>query len=386
MKTPKEIAERLRLQWQQADKREARLCVDSTEWPLRLSIGRPPASLISEGIEKLRAHIESWKAVKVGRVEWKPIPFRAAGSAIDVPITWYLDRPSEWVAACSDQTITEEYAKLSELCRHTPHCDHKVWIRQRTLWRDHSTEEIIRASQLADTLEPACARGRPLRALPYSGVDTKFYERHRALIIRLLDLRHSGAVSEQGLEVFLDAAMEKAHWLIIADLDGRLLPFEQQRVRADELARSHKLPGSHLIVVENEQALHLLPDCKDTLAVLGSGNNLSWLSAPCLDAKRIAYWGDLDTWGLRLLAHARQHRSHLSALLMNAQTFATSAPDKGVVEPEGASLPEKGLTVEEQRLFQRLSDSERGRLEQEFLPEAHVHEAVNEWLNASFVR
>ncbi|TVP77294.1 MAG: hypothetical protein EA353_10645 [Puniceicoccaceae bacterium] len=383
MKTPEEIAERLRRQWQQADKREARLSVNSKEWPLRFPIGRPPASLISEDIEKLRAHIESWKAVNVGRVEWKPIPFRAAGSAIDSPVAWCLDRPSEWVAACSDKIITAEYTTLSELCRHTPPSDHILWIRQCNLWRGHPTKEIIRASQLADALEPACAQGRPLRALPYAGVDTKFYERHRALIIRLLDLRHNGAASEQGLEVFLDAAADKAHWLLVADLDGRLLPFKQQRVRADELAQLQTLPGSHLIIVENERALHLLPNSKETLAVLGSGNNLNWLSAGCIAKKRIAYWGDLDTWGLRLLAQARQHSPKLTVLLMDSKTFASAANNKAVIEPEPAPLPRKGLTTEEHTLFQTLVRAKKGRLEQEFLPEAVVRDAVSKWRNAS---
>lgn len=383
MKTPEQLRAALERQWHNADHREARLLGEAGAWPVRLSIGKPSATIVASGTDALHAHVRAWQRVETGSVEWQALPYRAVSGAIELPLHWRIDRPSEWIAAVNTPDIRHEYETMCRLCEATPQSDHATWIRRRSLWSDKDPAEIIRASQLADALEPACAQGRPLRALPYAGVDTKFYERHRALLIRLLDLRHNGAASEQGLEVFLDAAAEKAHWLLVADLDGRLLPFAQQRVRADELAQLQSLPGNYLIIIENERALHLLPKCQETLAVLGSGNNLNWLSAGFLAHKQIAYWGDLDTWGLRLLAHARQYRPELTAILMDFNTFSAAAIDKAVVEPERAPLPEEGLKPDEQALFQKLSNSERGRLEQEFLPETIVHKAVGSWRSAT---
>ena len=379
MKAPEDIAARLRQQWQQADRREARLCDDSAEWPLRLSIGKPTARQLATQADKVRAHIQAWQSIEVGEVEWENTNYRATGGVIEVPKRWILSRPSEWVTACNCAAITAEFSTLIQLCRSTPESDHAIWFRKRHLWRDKPPEEMIRASKLADALTSGCAEGRPLRALPYAGVDTKFYERHRALIILLLDQRHAGAVSEQGLEVFLDAAPETTHWLLLADLDGSLLPFKQQRVRADELAKLPNLPGTHLLLVENERALHLLPPCQGTLAVLGSGNDLSWLASPGLERKHLAYWGDLDTWGLRLLAHARRYFPELPALLMNGATFKDFSSKKAVVEPVLAGLPKTGLSAHEHALFQMLSKQDKGRFEQEFLPEAVVHQAVSKW-------
>ncbi len=379
MKSPRALVDLLRRQWESADKREARLLAPADIWPLRLPIGAPSARAVSQDIESVREHIRAWSAVAVGQVEWRARRFRATGEAIEIPLAWRLDRPSDWIAACDSPEIRTEYETLARLCRETPSGDHPLWIRKRHLWRGAPAAEIVRASRIADRLEPGCAEGRPLRSLGYAGADSKFYERHRGLLLHLLDLRHDGTASEQGLEVFLDAEPEGAHWLLLADLDGRLLPFRQQRVRATDLENHPGLPGSHLIVVENERALHLLPALPGALAILGAGNNLGWLAAPWLDPKRLAYWGDLDTWGLCLLARARKVRPDLPALLMDEPTFARHAPQKAVVEPEPAEIPEAGLTSQERQLFETLKSRPMGRLEQEFLPRTTVDEAVRRW-------
>jgi hypothetical protein len=45
-----------------------------------------------------------------------------------------------------------------------------------------------------------------------------------------------------------------------------------------------------------------------TIAVLGSGQDLQWLSSEYLADKKIAYWGDMDSWGMQMLARARTYR------------------------------------------------------------------------------
>jgi len=381
MKSPQALVDILRRQWENADRREARLLPHEDAWPLRLPIGAPSARAVAEAIESVREHIRAWAAVRVGQVEWQARSYRATGEAIEIPVAWRLDRPSDWVAACDSPEIRSECETLGELCARTPPEDHRLWVRKRHLWRSQPANEIIRASRLADILEPGCAEGRPLRALGHAGTDTKFYERHRALLLQLLDLRHDGAASEQGLEVFLDAEPEGAHWLLLADLDGGLLPFRRQRVRTTDLAEHPGLPGTHLIVVENERALHHLPDLHGTLAILGAGNNLAWLAAPWIDRKHLAYWGDLDTWGLCLLARARRTRPQLEAVLMDASTFFENADKYAVAEPKPADIPNRGLTPAERDLFDKLESLQNGRLEQEFLPAPKVRDAIRRWVD-----
>lgn len=268
------------------------------------------------------------------------------------------------------------------LCAGSSASDHPLWLRKRHLWRDKPIEEVLRAARLADSLKPGCASGRPLRALPYAGIDSKFFEHHRSLVIQLLDVRYDGAASNLGLETLLEAAPENDHWLLLADLDGSLLPFAQQRVRATELAERATMPGSHCLIVENERVLHLLPQLPDTLVVLGSGNNLKWLANNWLSSQSVAYWGDLDTWGLKLLAQARRHQPRVKSLLMDSATFAAHVLN-AVVELLRAEAVTEGLATAELQLFKELTQREKGRLEQEFLSEHAVHEAVTTWRNCT---
>ena len=379
MKSPAQLAEKLARQWENADTREQRLTKQS-DWPLRIPIGKPAAKLVETAPATVRAHIEQWKAVSTGHIEWTPVNYRAVGQTINLPTAWCLERPADWVRASASKSVLTEYKRLNHLCSETPAIDHPLWIRKRYLWLSKPDHELIQASKLANALGPGCADGLPLRALPYANVDSKFYERHRQLIIQLLDSRHDGAASALGLENFLAAAHGNDHWLLIADLDRQLLPFQRMRARASELATLLDMPGTHLLVVENEQVLHLLPPAKGLIVILGSGRNLNWLGADWVQQKQVAYWGDIDTWGLSMLADARHKVPNLHALLMDAATFQ-AARTHAVPEPSPAECPSANLSSEETALFRKLQLSSTGRLEQEFLPTNHVHAAILDWMS-----
>jgi len=68
------------------------------------------------------------------------------------------------------------------------------------------------------------------------------------------------------------------------------------------------LAASHILLVENVRCLHQLSQpLPDTIAILGAWLNQGWLAAFWLQSRQMAYWGDIDTWGLAMLATARQH-------------------------------------------------------------------------------
>ena len=138
--------------------------------------------------------------------------------------------------------------------------------------------------------------------------------------------------------------------------------------------------------MENERCLHQLPQptaqpLPSTIAVLGAGLNLGWLAAPWLQERTVAYWGDLDTWGLHMLAIARGHVPHLHALLMNAATFSAHQ-HLAVAEPVHAPDTVAGTwTPKEEALALHLRAQDKGRLEQEFLPAEAVHSALRAWVD-----
>ncbi|MBT3066694.1 Wadjet anti-phage system protein JetD domain-containing protein [Rhodoferax sp. U11-2br] len=388
MKSPRQLANQLVRQWQRGDWREQHLLRNPQAWPLRLPIGEPGALSFRDDSAAVRQHLQQWRAVATqgpGQVEWTARQYRGGATPIDVPTHWVL-RPSDCAAAFeqhADGCGTQASADYRALTSVLPQVDmrfHALLLRRLALWRHLSADQIVTATRIALQLEPGCAQGRPLRALALAGNDSKFFERHDGVLKALLDELFEGEASRQGLTAFLDASPEGEHWVLVAPLAEGLLPFRRQRVTTTEL-QTCAVPGRRILLVENERCLHQLPTpVPDTIAVLGSGLNLSWLSAPWLQERSVAYWGDLDTWGLAMLAHARALLPGLLVLLMDRQTFDTHAH---LAVPEPVHAPQSlanALAPSEQALDLYLRTQQRGRLEQEFLPAHLVAQAIAAWV------
>lgn len=391
MKSPQALAARLAQHWNSADWRERQLLGAAAAWPLTLAIGQPDTAVFLNDAAALRCHLQQWRAVEqhgLGSVQWQERRYRGSSDAIAVPTHWQLAKPSQCIAAISHfkvpghAQVKSDYARLSTLIAGVERPGfQRLLVRRLVQWRETPTEAVIAAAHIALQLEPGCAQGKPLRALAVQGNDTKFFERHASLLTALLDERFDGEASRQGLVGFLGALPEDDHWLLIAPLSPDLLPFAQMRVRASELLTT-PLPDSRILLVENERCLHQLPQpVAHTIAVLGAGLNLGWLAAPWLQGRRVAYWGDLDTWGLHMLATARHHLPHLQALLMDAATFSAHQ-HLAVAEPVHAPDSACGmLAPDEATLCVHLRTQQKGRLEQEFVPTNAVHRAVRAWVD-----
>lgn len=378
MKSPSDLQRKLRRQWENVALREARLLGAPSSWPIIVSIGRPTPKQIVSDLDAVRRHVDEWRRIRVGEVIWDSISYRATANPVEIPVQWKLHQPTEWIDACADRSMRVEFEALVHFAEQTDPLFHPVLIRQRSHWLNKARVEVIQATRLAMALEPGCAEGRSLRMLSVEGIDTKFFERNARLLTALLDVRYDNEVSRMGLESFLGAFTEGDHWLLVMDLDGTLLPFRKQRVRSTEL-REVTLPGARLLIVENESCQHQIPAISDTIAVLGAGFDLGWTAGSWLHQKRIGYWGDIDTWGLQFLANARRILPHLEALMMTPEVYEQHA-EVAVPEPvvAGTEMP-NGLNEREQALYQQILQAPRGRLEQEFLPEAFIRATITTW-------
>lgn len=366
MKSPDELAQQLLRQWQNNTLRAQRL-LTSEPWPLRLAIGKPTATQVLQQSASVQQHIQSWRQVTVGQAIFEHKNYRRLAEAVELPSYWQINSPSEWMQACQNAAVRYEFAVLSELISASDSCMHELLVRERNLWRHKPLNELLDTLKLAGKLSPGCAQGQPLRLLSGYGVDTKFVERHETLLRRLLDTRFADAASEQGLLNFLDALDEKDHWLLVRSLSGGQLPFQRLRITSAELAQT-ALPATRILLIENERCEHLLPPLRDCIAVLGAGFDLAWLAGQALEGKQLYYWGDLDTWGLAMLARARQLRPNLQALMMTQEVF-TDYADFAVSEPQRAgNFDQSYLAVDEQALLLDLQRRKKGRLEQEFIP------------------
>lgn len=378
MYSPDELREKLARQWDNARLRAERL-LPPGNWPLCLPIGKPSAKIFTEQTQRVLQHVQLWRQVTVGCVEWEEVSYRASDGPISMPLRWIMNGPSDWINAAADATVSREFRLLERIIEQVDPIFHPLLVSHRSLWRHKDPQDIISVARLACRLEPGCAKGLPLRLLSGKGVDTKFIENNISLLTRLLDVRFSGEASGQGLTTFLDAFDESSHWVLVAPLSSGLLPFKKCRVTTTELAETI-LPASRVLVIENEQCLHQLPALSDTIAILGCGLDVQWLSGSVLDEKRVAYWGDMDSWGLVMLARARCCRPTLDVLLMNRELFEQYARHSAVPEPVKAqeAIPD-GLLNEEAGFYRYLIGLPYGRLEQEFLPTETVQEVLFNW-------
>lgn len=269
MYSPDELRKKLARQWGNAKLRTERLLLPGN-LPLCLPIGKPSAKIFAEQPQRVLQHVQLWRQVAVGRVDWEEVSYRASDGPVSMPLRWIMDEPSDWINAAADATVSREFRLLEDIIEQVDPIFHPLLVSHRSLWRHKDPQVIVSATRLACRLEPGCAKGLPLRLLSGQGVDTKFIENNISLLTLLLDVRFSGEASEQGLTTFLDAFDESSHWVLVVPLSPGLLPFKKCRVTTAELVET-TLPASHVLVIENEQCLHQLPVLSDTIAILGCG-------------------------------------------------------------------------------------------------------------------
>jgi hypothetical protein len=141
-----------------------------------------------------------------------------------------------------------------------------------------------------------------------------------------------------------------------------------------------ELPASNILVVENVQSGLGLPPLDNTIAVFGGGKNVSWLSAPWLQAKNVGYWGDIDSEGFAILSDARRRCNKIVSIMMDEQVVEAFS-SRMVDEPDSVDVPPVFLDEQEGRLFHKLRQGDFGkpRLEQEKLAADFVFQRLRCW-------
>jgi len=267
-------------------------------------------------------------------------------------------------------------------------CD-PLWYSSLVKWLEVieqlSEEESQLLAKLLPQLKPSLGQGCYLRALPLKGIDTKFLEKHQALIEGLSDVLHHGEITAAGgLLVWLDCHINPADWLTIRPLcetTRKLLGNLPILKIPSEIFKAYELPAKNIIVVENLQSGLALPDMDDTIAVIGAGKNVAWLDAQWLHHKRVGYWGDVDTWGLLILSEARRRFSQVEPLMMDVETLKAHE-DRMVIDPNPQMTLPSYLHEKEIILFNDLvaKKFKSNRLEQERLSSDYVHQKIQDWL------
>ena len=151
MKSPTELAKQLTRQWQNNRLRAQRLLTPEP-WPLKLAIGKPTSTQVLQQAASVQQHIQRWRQVAVGQVVFEHKNYRRFAEAVELPSCWQINSPSEWVQACQDATVRDEFAVLSQLISASDSCMHELLVRERSLWRHKPLNEL-----LAERISPKIA-------------------------------------------------------------------------------------------------------------------------------------------------------------------------------------------------------------------------------------
>ena len=376
----------LKREWNNDPRLKSRL-LNRTPFPIRIGLKPPTGRSAIADITHFQAFITEWRSYPVQKqIRWESRHYRAI-SEQNVPTFFELEnlkeliefvgkeahqRSEKWMANMAPMLLISE-ALYPTLVKHL-----------KTVEQMHlSDAELL--SRLIPQLSFQMGVGQYLRALPLVGVDTKFLETYQALISDILDALHNDAITTSGgLLEWLGCLKNPKGWLTVRPLckeaKASLAGFPVMQLHSDVL-REHALPATHILVVENMQSGLGLPFMKDTIAVFGGGKNVSWMDANWLKSKQVAYWGDIDSWGLNILSDVRAKLNTVKAIMMDSETIKQHE-DRMVLEPKPLEYLPQCLTESEAHLFLDLKNRHYAntRLEQERLSPDYIRNKLNAWL------
>lgn len=369
------------------------LMIGERSFPLHIPLKPPSARQAIENLAHFRAWIERWKRFAMpDLLHWKTVGFRQLGQQ-QLPSRITIGSFQQLTQLCGSAAISQSarwQANMRPLLQRYRHEQvYPVLIRHIETVEDLGNSDAELLAHVLPQLRRGVGAGGYLRALPLKGVDTKFVETYSGLIEALLDAVHEGEISACGglypwLECLPGPRGLAQGVPVVRPLSSGTrgafqgLPLFQL---STELLRQHELPATNILVVENLQSGLALPDLDDTIAVIGGGRNVNWMDAPWLVAKRVGYWGDIDSWGLSILSDARANLVTLEPLMMDSETLKAHE-ERMVQEPEPLSTLPPQLTSQEQQLFRDLAAGRflSTRLEQERVSSDYVSSALETWL------
>lgn len=220
--------------------------------------------------------------------------------------------------------------------------------------------------------------GKYIRQLDISGVDTKFIEANKAILMDLLPLVLERAdvdftitgLAKHGFErkfgLHYDLPLVRLRLLDPALVNSG---FSDVTVSLADLARID--PGAKTVfVTENKINGLSFPQVRQAMVIFGLGYGAEMLpDIKWLWEKDIYYWGDIDTHGFAILSQIRGHLPHVRAFLMDRETLLAHEDLWGAETPgKRYTGTPAHLTQQERALFDDLKQNRLGpclRLEQE---------------------
>ncbi|MCG5529669.1 DUF3322 domain-containing protein [Halorhodospira halochloris] len=373
------LREQLLKRWYRGEILRARV-LGEEQFPLQLRLKRPDSKQMGEDFGAVRDWVRELCAGERSQLgygyelQWQCHNHRVHGRN-DLPVAAVVPSEADALRLIGKKEAAARFDRISRYAlQRFPEL--RNWLARRPLTAlDYAAEW----EQLLAVLDYFRANPRPglyLRQLDIPGVDTKFIEARRKLLIELLDcvlpesaINHQAAGARRFAERYGLAQEPAQVRLRLLDDTCAIAGLSDLTLIAEEFRRLDPDVDT-VFITENKVNGLAFPAHPRALVIFGLGYGLERLAeVPWLMRTRVLYWGDIDTHGFAILDRLRRSLPHAESLLMDRATLEahrslwTSEPAE---HRFGGEL--ERLSPAEAALFADLcADSlgERVRLEQE---------------------
>lgn len=329
--TPDDIRSRLRRMWDNGRILSA-MTGSESPFPLRIPLKGPGTRALSERFVEAREWIAALVASEKGgggpgyALEWREFTHRQLG-ANRVPIAAVVENERDALALLGKQREAAKFRDAARaICDRFPHLAR--WVAERPISVLEHASDWAKLLALMDWVVRHPLPRVYLRQIDAPGVDTKFIERHRALLGDLLDIVLPSNVIDATATGVRDFERRYGFLSRNVQIRFRLLDpalhiggLSDLAVTSGEFARL-ALPARRIFITENEINFLAFPDVQGSMVVFGAGYGFDHLAqARWLDDKDIVYWGDIDTHGFAILDQLRAGFPSARSLMMDRETM-----------------------------------------------------------------
>jgi len=345
-------------------------------WPVRLSLKTPSADDLSHRFEAVRDWLHAFVATPHVRIEWRDWNHRVQGAQRLPSVVW-VDTLQAALAMIGKTSQAQRFATMWQQTA-TMQPALLDWMSRRPLQALDLIDRWDRLLAVVHWLQTHPHPGVYLRQVDAPGVDSKFIEVHRGVLIELLDLALPPEMidnSASGISKFARrfGFLEKPVRIRFRLLDPNLPSLSGCQGLPDITLDASSfaalaLPVDHVFITENETNFLAFPLVARAIVIFGAGYGWAALArAAWLHRSHLYYWGDIDTHGFAILHQLRGHFPHASSFLMDRETLLAHRLQWGE-ESEPARHELLCLTAQEAEVYDELRFDRiqpRLRLEQE---------------------
>lgn len=377
--------------------REALGCAVTTTWPWVVPLGRPTQRDVLTNAQLVLAWRDDWVDAKASgdfEVETDVIAWRAIGTQT-VPV-WVLFVNTKAIAKVAGllPLWTQVVTRAKRFVALWPGIE-EAMVREWAMLADWSDDAVLALERVLTWFVDHPKSGLYLRQLPIEGVDTKWFTEPRKKVVQrlLVAIREAkvGAVlgTEPSEVLGPDMTFETVCGLkpfpklirarLLDEVDQKLFyGLSDLSLPLDEWAQLPLYPEI-VFISENLQTGLAFEAHPKSVVFFGLGAGVTQLAAiPWVRTARIIYWGDVDTYGLEILAHLRSVLPQTESVMMNRQTLEAFRGLAVAENRQASGAHVEHLRENEREVFDALKvgDLARLRLEQERIPWSVARETL----------